>query len=406
MPRSLAVRLRNISEYALLTAVFFLPFSIALLEACLIVCFIAWFGSKWLSREPLSSDKHLVLLAGSFWIISSVSGFYSGYPELVVRGLMKLIRYLLIMLATADLIQKRNFAVRLIAAGLIALGLVLADSIYQRIRGVDFFRSLAIFHPTTQIRLTGPFKSYGLLAAYLIAWIPLVLGFWFRSFEASKVVKAAAWSLLLMPALYVLYKTHSRGAWIGALFSWLIFAWLTRSKMLMFVLIVAAIIVPFALPRSTLIHLDRTQKEQSLVERYDLWVRAAQVIRARPLFGCGINTYVRNYPQFDQVKSWRVPGYYVHNGYLQIAAETGLIAMGLFLALLFKGFRGGARAFKSATRDLYLIAGILSAFVGLLLHAAVDTTLHNIQSAVLIWLLLGILIGVGQEGKTASRGTS
>jgi len=131
-----------------------------------------------------------------------------------------------------------------------------------------------------------------------------------------------------------------------------------------------------------------------LIERYRLWERAGQVIIKRPLFGCGINTYTKNYPLYDEVKNWRVPGYYVHNGYLQLAAETGLTSLFLFLLVIGRSLLSGLKAIRSSPpHSKMIVIGIFCGCIALLIQAGVDTTLHNLQPATLIWLFLGLLMG-------------
>ena len=144
-----------------------------------------------------------------------------------------------------------------------------------------------------------------------------------------------------------------------------------------------------------LIHLDADRKEQSLVERYYLWDRAISVIKAKPLTGTGINTYAVAHQRYDTTKNWRVRNYYAHNGYLQLAAETGLPGLFLFLAFLIYQFVWSYRrlAQKKAAGEVtgyWIPLGLLTSMAGFLVFAFVDTVLHNEQSAMTFWYLAGL----------------
>jgi len=391
--------LPRLCEYSLLAAIFFLPFSIALWEVFFTVSLIGWLSFKASTRESVAPSRQVLILAILLLATSSVSAFYSGYPGLSARGIFKLIRYMLLMLMVADLFHRPERIKRLIKISVISCSVVLIDAIIQQFLGWDVIRGWKIFHAAQQIRLTGPFKTYGLLAAFLLALLP-VIGSLFLSVKRSHFWTRCTFGTLFAVGLYVLYMTHSRGAWLAASGACIVYASITRKKWLIILLTGAFLAAFLFLPKSALIHLDIEGKEQSLVERYHLWNRAIQVIQSRPFFGCGINTYVKNYPRFDKVENWRVEGYYAHNGYLQLAAETGLISLLFFLLLLWRAIRSGHGAFRVSEKGQHLlIAGLLAGFCGLLFQAAVDTTLHNLQSANLIWIFLGLLFAVGKIHK-------
>ncbi len=391
---------RKITEYSFLAALFILPFSKALLEIFLTVAFVAWFISKILDHSPLCTKRGLFIIVGLFIIASSISAFSSGYPLTAARGIIKLIKYSMVFLISADLFQDPAVLKRMSRVACACFCLIVFDSIVQCFSGKDFILGLPLQFTDRQIRVTGPFIFYGLLAAFLIVALPILAAFVFNK-NANWLYRILVAGLTIV-SLLLLYKTHSRGAWLAAFGSWLLFALLTRKKILFLFLVSTFFIIPFFLPHNALIHLDAERKEQSVVERYYLWNRAVDVIKARPLFGCGVNTYILNYPEFDTIKNWRVPGYYAHNGYLQLTAETGLVSFSLFLFIILFSFVSGYQASRRATPEnkLFVVATI-SGFTALLFQASVDTTLHNLQSAILIWFMAGLLIAIGESKQTS-----
>ena len=150
-----------------------------------------------------------------------------------------------------------------------------------------------------------------------------------------------------------------------------------------------------------IIHLDADNREQSLVERYYLWDRALNVIRAKPFGGTGINTYAAAHAKYDKTQNWRVRNYYAHNGYLQTAAETGLIGLGLLLAGLWLLLRRGlhrVRDYGNAPISVRLWA-VLTGVFAFLIMSLVDTVMHNNQSVKLFWLWLGLLAALSYASK-------
>ena len=388
-------RIEKILEVSLLSAVFVLPFSIALMEIGFVAVFASWFLLKFLKKENLFPDRFFLILIGLFIATSSVSALYSGYPAASFRGIIKIVKYSTVFLIAADFFRDKKHFDRLLLIGSMSLLIVLADSMAQLMIGRDLINNFKIYHAEFLVRLTGPYQFYGLLAAQLIAILPLLLSLIFIKASNQQILNRLFLIVLFLSGLFVLYKSHSRGAWLASFGSWLIYALFIKSKKLFSILILLLILAPFIIPRSAIIHEDIKDREQSLFERYRLWERAIQVIEKRPWFGCGINTYTKNYPRYDEVKSWRVPGYYVHNGYLQIAAETGLPSLFLFLLLIGRSLIFGLRAIRSSIGEKrLLIVGVFCGCMALLFQATVDTTLHNLQSAILIWLFLGLLVGL------------
>ncbi len=383
--------LEHACEWFFLAALATLPFAKAALEAFLLLSFVCWGVLKILKRELPTSNRWLLILIGLLIVSSSVSIYHCGYPAVAFRGLVKLLKYILVLLVAQDLFTNERRLRHLLIVGVGVFLVVALDAIYQQVFTYDLIRHFRAKETDTQIRLTGPFNQYGLLAAFIIATLPVMVNSLFIKQTRSRVT----WlGLLILTGLgfYLLYRTQSRGAWIACFFSLFVLALLMRRRWLLVVLIIMVIAAPFLLPKNAFIHLDIEGKEQSVLERFALWNRAVDVIRARPLFGCGINTYVKNYPRFDRSKSWRVPGYYAHNGYLQLGAETGLISLSFFLGIVGLSFGSAWKMWRGQKNPLaFIVAGFGGGGVALLTQVGSDTTLHNLQSATLIWFYLGLL---------------
>ena len=116
------------------------------------------------------------------------------------------------------------------------------------------------------------------------------------------------------------------------------------------------------------------------------------VIKAKPITGTGINTYAETHEKYDKTQNWRVKRYYAHNGYLQLAAETGLVTLALFLAFLVCYFANAIRRLKENVNssDNNLTTGIILGLVSFLILALVDTVFHNPQPIMLFWYLAGL----------------
>ena len=415
-------KLYRISEFCFLGAIFVLPFAKAGFEILFGLSLFLWTFAKIITRDSFCTDRILLILLGFFVVSASVSAFNSGYPEPSMRGVVKLIKNTFVMLVASDLFAHSERLKRILTVGLFSFGLVLLDSLVQNVWGRDLILNYPVLYTNDQMRLTGPYQSYGLLGAHLIAVIPILIAFAIKA-KKLMILKFICLGALLLASFYFLYRTQSRGSWLALSCALIVYALLIRKKWFLIILITLLLSIPFALPKKILFHLGQYNQEQSLVERKLLWNRAAAIIKARPWFGCGINTYTRNYHKYISKEEWslmekeaigidythiengenwripghpsQIPGHYVHNGYLQLAAESGLVSLAFFLAVIGFSLSAGFQALRKAGTDKKpMIVGLICGLIALLLQTLVDTTLQGLQSAVLVWLFLGLLIAL------------
>jgi len=392
---------RQMAAIALCVLFASLTFSTALVEITFGAALVFWLLLRIQTKRliPQSIPAYAWPLAG-FVLWCALSILWSEARPQSIRGFFKIAQQVMLFWMAAELLRgssRRRFA----NVFLIVLAVVVFDGLIQYFFGRDFIRGFAPPHSSAGFRITASFKTYGLLATWLIMTLPflLFLGLRWRNHERS----APQW-YLTMPVftfgLLILILTRSRGAFLALVcgtFLMLIahrkFIWIA----LFSVLVCATVAL---LPHAMVIHLDITNKEQSIVERLSLWNRAWDVVAARPVTGTGINTYAAVHERYDKTKDWRVRGYYAHNGYLQVAAETGMTGLGLFLLFLVLFLRHTILKIKRRPNlwDRAAGYGLLAGIFNFLLLTAVDTVMHNQQSVMAFWFLLGTLNSYAEDG--------
>lgn len=145
--------------------------------------------------------------------------------------------------------------------------------------------------------------------------------------------KVARFVYIAMIALFVfsIALTYSRGAMIGAALAFVLAALLFVSAKRGFVsvallLVIVALATPFAVVRVRLLTLDHLSADKSTLYRESANALAWQTIRSHPLVGVGGN----------EVNTQLFPGLGVHNGYLLLLCDGGLLEfapLGFLLAL-------------------------------------------------------------------------
>ena len=114
---------------------------------------------------------------------------------------------------------------------------------------------------------------------------------------------------------------------------------------------------------------------------------AAHMFFDHPIAGSGVGSLVAVYPRYETLYDGKVVDH-VHNDYMELLAETGILGALCGLAFLWFLFRQARTCFAAEqghfSRAIH--AGAIAALCGLLLHSLVDFNLH-IPSNALLFLL-------------------
>jgi O-antigen ligase len=140
--------------------------------------------------------------------------------------------------------------------------------------------------------------------------------------------------------------------------------------------------------------------------RIDLWKAAVQQFKLEPIVGTGSGTYLFYGRQFRSTRTASDP-VVVHNDYLHLLAEYGIVGAAGFLfffgAHLVNGWRNfqrlGPRRLAVSTRlmsnSLALQIGALGAIGAYVVHSALDFNLHIPANALLLAFAFGLIANPG-----------
>lgn len=305
--------------------------------------------------------------------------------------LFKTMEYLLIFLIIADVINTPRRVFNLVSAFLIASFFMGFDGLYQRLTGRDLFRGFVIFEKT---KITAAFKASNDFGTYLATVLPLPLALIaFNMMNWKKKLCLLILSLLLAACLLF---TFARGAWLGFLAGFLflfIFAGGRRFvvALIIFALLVSSILLfaPHKLSEQ-IISFTKLGSDLSSIDRLLIWKTGWRMFLDRPVFGHGLNTFMSVFEKY------RPPDYreivYAHNCLLQMAAETGILGLLVFLWFCVSVFiRVFSKFFGSSDRFTKAAAiGAAACIIATLTNSLVDTNLYSLPLAVLFWSLCGL----------------
>jgi O-antigen ligase len=129
--------------------------------------------------------------------------------------------------------------------------------------------------------------------------------------------------------------------------------------------------------------------------RTDLWLETIPLIKAYPVFGCGLGGYETAFSRF-KVSGVLVTDDYAHNDYLQLLAELGLVGFVIGAALVFfvvrAGLRGAVKSSNPETR--YFRVACVGALAAIGIHSLADFNLYLPANAMLLAWVAGMAVGL------------
>ncbi|MBN1354216.1 MAG: O-antigen ligase family protein, partial [Candidatus Omnitrophica bacterium] len=197
----------------------------------------------------------------------------------------------------------------------------------------------------------------------------------------------------LSPFLFLLYLANTRSAWLGFFASFL-FVLFVRSrklfKILVSLLAIIAILAFFAPKEKT----GNLFGMSSLQDRFYMWHIGWKIFKKHPIIGSGLNMGFHEFQEYREDKYRGKQGSYFHNGFLQIAVETGIIGLIAFLLILWKAFISTFRYVRAEKDDFKrtFSLGLLGGLAAFLIHSFFDTNLQSLPLAALFWSSLAFLI--------------
>ena len=129
--------------------------------------------------------------------------------------------------------------------------------------------------------------------------------------------------------------------------------------------------------------------------RTQLLVETIPLIRAYPVFGCGLGGYETAFSRF-KILGVLVTDDFAHNDYLQLLAELGLVGFMIGAALAFSVVRTALRsAVKSSDPEArYFAVACVGALSTIALHSLADFNLYIPANAMLLAWIAGMAMGV------------
>ena len=125
----------------------------------------------------------------------------------------------------------------------------------------------------------------------------------------------------------------------------------------------------------------------SLKGRLEFWRVAFDLFKNKPILGYGNGTFFSAYYIEYGMNEWY--SRFTHNHYLQMAAEIGVVGVGLFLLFLWTSFKGVIHNAKQSEKPNFFW-GMVAGLVAFLLHIGVDFSWNFPAVTMLFFFFLGV----------------
>ena len=413
-------RLDLLIRFFLYILIFWLPYSQAVIESCVITASILWLIKRVIYLKDVLSAKRDVHVLGPpsnflnrpiayfiFVCIFSVSGSIF-LKESAYGFITKTLEWFAVFYLILEVFTERRHIFIAFFIFMFSVSAVILDSFVQfYLTHKDIFYGYALTPRGATAGFTHPNQLAGLLIFILS------ISFSFLFWQEAKQKSRFFFFLFFILTVWSLAMTLSRGGWFGAVCGVLFCSYLINKRLFKKFLLGGLLFVSLlylALPIDTKRHfrVDQVNNVQAVSWRLGVWADSLVMIREAPLFGHGINTYMRLFQYYRRKPSETSPvgPTYAHNCFIQVAAETGILGLIGFLWIMVRLFRNTVRkwnaakdaSFSAAKNEnsffLYLLIGLLSGTAGFLVQSFFDTNLYSLRLSVLFWLMIGLCVSI------------
>jgi O-antigen ligase len=354
-------------------------------------------GFSWFLSTAVNKERGLFLKTSlnryiAYYFLACLVATLIGYMMGRVKGaagfffVLKYFEYYIVYFMAVNYLKEKKQMERLVWTMLIVCLVVCTIAIYQIPSGV---------------RVSAPFEGEtgepNTLGGYLVLILSIVLGLLFSNYGTKK--QKIFLGVLIFFILPTLAATQSRSSWLALGPMLLALIWFSKRKMvvivsLLFLVIGSSFLLPSAVKERALFTVAQKAEEGQIKVGT---VRVDTSTSARLL--SWKNVLTRDFLQQPLI-GYGVTGYsFMDAQYPRVLAETGLLGLFFFLALLAAIYRCALQARRRYADDPFYLGvstGFLAGFFAMLTHAIGTNTFIIVRIMEPFWFLTAIVIMIPQ----------
>lgn len=350
------------------------------------------------SRVPVSYPLifYIIVLLFSTLLSVNVSGS--------IRDLALNITGMFIVFIAMNFDFEKESVFSIIKMLVIGAFIVSIYGIYQYIVGVPMESGWVDQTQNTQLktRIYATFENPNVLAEYLVMLIPITVAYIVYN---KNFMKKAIFSIIFLVELLCIGLTYSRGGWLGLVISCSVFLVVTNYRFI-FLMIPAALLGLYMMPSSILQRISTigSLKDSSNFYRFNLWQKSVEIIKDFWMSGIGLG-----YKAFMDITPLYIKNanpYHVHNTYLQMMIETGVLGLITFLLLIGSLLKMAFEVFTSkCSKEIrIMIMALVCGIFGVMVHGMAEHVLFNPKIIYGFWFNIAIIVMFYKLYKKETRG--
>ncbi len=191
---------------------------------------------------------------------------------------------------------------------------------------------------------------------------------------------------------YCLLYLFSRGGYLSALVG-LMFLGATKKRLILVLLLLLFLSWKVVLPNAVVERIEMTITEEGLdhssYSRIEMWSKAMESVAINPLTGIGFGN-----TRYLGIKSEKGVRRSVHNGYLKVLVEQGIIGLSIFLIVFYAALRKGWELYQNAEDPQ--MKGLGLGFVAMIIANLVGNLTGDkwsyFNAMGYFWILFGLVV--------------
>ena len=372
------------------------------ISAVIFILVMLWSILKTIKKSPIQSTTLIFPLLGFVFCVG-LSVFYSIDRAMSLKAFLVLFSYSLYFLILVDILDTRQkvlaFIYLLIACGVVVSFIGINEFLFLANRPtLETDQKLLLLNKSLHYvishkRICSLFGWPNVLAAFLIMTVPIT--FALAMFEKLRFNKGV---LIFFSTVFflVLLLTYSVAGVLSLMVGGLVVFILRfqfknapsktgREKMqILFFVLTAIIFLGFVIYKRDYFAIANTSNP-----RFDYLYAVTSLIAEHPWIGSGWNTFQEANRSY--ILSERGYSSYAHHSYLQIWAESGILAMVFFISIFVFLFRE-AHQYLMKNKNDTLVFGFLGAIVALLVENLFSFSFLKPNISFFFWFVLALMV--------------
>jgi O-antigen ligase len=286
-----------------------------------------------------------------FVSICAFTTIFSSDRVLTLAQTTIVVSHFVLYIAFATVIRSRKQVNRLLTVYLLAAVVPSAMALYQVLTSASTYRVTGV------PRVSGVLTTRASLGAFMILPLTITVILFLRS---DSLIKRIGYGILLMFFAIPFFFSLTRVGWAGfVLVLFILMAF--RYRKLLLLIPVALIILWVTIPAISLRFSDvslQNPETSTLGFRLKMWNAAIDIFESSPIVGVGFGV-ADTRAGFIAIGSYHP----VHNTYLRVLADTGLVGFIAYMGLLFSFLWDAASSYRKLSDSFYRTLAI--GFVGI-----------------------------------------